>query len=121
MGEAFPQFQCSWHQNVATWRGPLHPSALSAEYLVRITYKLGSAPAVDVLDPVLTPRFVGKKIPHTYSENRLCLYLPSANDWSSRSLVANTIVPWTSEWLFFYEIWHGTGEWLGGGAHPKTS
>lgn len=30
-------------------------------------------------------------------------------------LIANTIVPWTSEWLFYYEIWLATGQWHGGG------
>ena len=24
-------------------------------------------------------------------------------------------MPWVSLWLFFYEIWVVTGEWLGGG------
>ncbi|MGH8092034.1 MAG: hypothetical protein ACREIF_00990 [Chthoniobacterales bacterium] len=29
--------------------------------------------------------------------------------------LADTIVPWTSRWLYFYEIWLATGEWMGGG------
>ena len=29
-----------------------------------------------------------------------------------------TIVPWASLWLYYYEVWHATGEWLGGGEHP---
>ena len=33
-------------------------------------------------------------------------------------LIAETIVPWASEWLFYYEIWKGTGEWYGGGDWP---
>ena len=37
--------------------------------------------------------------------------------------VVNTIIPWTSEWLLHYELWHATGKWLGGGhrndAGPK--
>ncbi len=121
MTEACPQFRYSWHRGVAIWRGPLRPSALSAEYMVRITYKLGFTPSVDVLDPELSSRVPGEKIPHTYPEDRLCLYLPRANDWSARDLIADTIVPWTSVWLFFYEVWHATGEWLGGGEHPNAS
>ena len=36
-----------------------------------------------------------------------------------RSLVfADTLVPWTIEWLFHYEIWLATGTWCGGGEHP---
>lgn len=30
-----------------------------------------------------------------------------------------TIIPWTSEWLFNYEVWLATGEWRGGGMHPR--
>ena len=30
-------------------------------------------------------------------------------------LIADTIVPWTCEWLVHYEIWFATGEWHGGG------
>lgn len=29
--------------------------------------------------------------------------------------LGRTIVPWTIEWLFYYEIWLGIGEWCGGG------
>lgn len=33
--------------------------------------------------------------------------------------IANTIIPWTIEWLYYYELWLATGEWLGGGDHPE--
>jgi hypothetical protein len=32
--------------------------------------------------------------------------------------IADTIVPWTAEWLVHYEIWLMTGEWYGGGDCP---
>jgi len=31
-----------------------------------------------------------------------------------------TIVPWACLWLYYYEVWHTTGEWLGGGLHPSA-
>jgi hypothetical protein len=34
-------------------------------------------------------------------------------------LVALTIIPWAAQWLVCYEIWHATGQWVGGGAHPE--
>ena len=34
-------------------------------------------------------------------------------------LIADTIVPWTCEWLIHYEIWLATGEWHGGGEEPN--
>ena len=33
---------------------------------------------------------------------------------------AETIVPWACLWLYYYEVWHATGEWLGGGLHPSA-
>ena len=32
-------------------------------------------------------------------------------------LIANTIIPWTGSWLFFYELWLDTGKWLGPSSH----
>jgi hypothetical protein len=32
--------------------------------------------------------------------------------------IADTIVPWTSEWLMYYEIWLATSDWYGGGVWP---
>ena len=29
--------------------------------------------------------------------------------------VAETTMPWAAEWLFFFELWLATDEWLGGG------
>jgi hypothetical protein len=34
--------------------------------------------------------------------------------------IADTIIPWTSEWLFFYELWLASGEWHGGGHDPLS-
>jgi hypothetical protein len=34
--------------------------------------------------------------------------------------IHESIVPWTSLWLYYYEIWHATGEWLGGGHDPAA-
>jgi len=32
--------------------------------------------------------------------------------------IADTIVPWTADWLAHYEIWLVTGDWYGGGEWP---
>ncbi len=32
--------------------------------------------------------------------------------------IATTIIPWTSEWLLFFEYWQISGEFLGPGRHP---
>jgi hypothetical protein len=33
--------------------------------------------------------------------------------------IADTLVPWASEWLFDYELWLATGEWYGGGIEHR--
>ena len=72
---------------------------------------------------LLASKYPDKELPHVYSqkEQRLCLYYPRGRcAWNSSMGIAKTIMPWTSEWLFFYELWLATGEWLGGGIHIET-
>ena len=99
--------------------GELRPSELSATYKVRIEQYGGDSPDVWVLDPELKRRMDDEPIPHMYGQERLCLYLPGGREWEHDDPIALTIVPWASLWLYFYELWHATGEWLGGGIHPE--
>ena len=96
--------------------GDLKPSPISTNYKVKINYKLGKQPRVEVLNPKL--RGNGKKIPHTYSQDRPCIYHPKYNEWKKSDYISDSIIPWLSLWLYYYEIWKVTGEWLGGGKHP---
>jgi hypothetical protein len=32
-----------------------------------------------------------------------------------------TVVPWTSLWLFYFEDWLASNEWKGGGEHPPAT
>ena len=41
-------------------------------------------------------------------------------EFTTYKFLSKTIVPWTVEWLYFYELWLATGEWYGGGDHPST-
>ncbi|MEZ5659385.1 MAG: hypothetical protein R3E83_12920 [Burkholderiaceae bacterium] len=38
----------------------------------------------------------------------------------TRRSIADTIVPWTYEWLFYFEEWLVSDEWKGGGRHPEV-
>lgn len=118
MKQHYPHFRCIWKNNTATWIGTIQPTAASEEYLVRIQYQYGSVPKVWVIRPPLKRRISGERIPHVYPGNRLCLFLPGTQEWTYDKAIAQTIVPWTSLWLYYYEVWHATGEWLGGGVHP---
>lgn len=98
--------------------GLLHPSVLTGEYLVRIEYRFGWLPSTFVDSPLLIGRPGQLRVPHTYGPDQPCLFYPKRREWSSTMAIANTIVPWLAEWLVFYELWHVTGSWLGGGIHP---
>jgi hypothetical protein len=115
----YPHFRLATGHGVATWIGSITPSALSETYQVKIVYKLNKTPEVTVLSPQLRNHTNGKPIPHVYPGNHPCVYLPESGEWHPGKFIAETIVPWISLWLYHYEIWHITGEWLGGGVHPN--
>lgn len=73
------------------------------------------------MDPVLKRNFNDDKIPHVYTLNELCLYYPKYQEFNSKMLIADCIIPWISLWLYHYENWHITGEWKGGGIHPNSN
>ncbi len=117
----YPESNYSAHLNRLSWTGVLQPTALSREYTVSVEYNLGKSPRTCVVDPILLVP-AGQTLPHVYSqkEQHLCLYYPFGNsEWNSSMCIARTIVPWASEWLFYYELWLATGKWLGGGIHTS--
>ena len=63
----------------------------------------------------LRPLEAGGKIPHTYGPAEPCLFYPSRASWRSDMKLSQTIIPWLSLWLTFYEMWRATGKWHGGG------
>lgn len=117
----WPDFATAVRGGRLTSVGNLVPSPLSATYTVRIALQGSGRPEVRVVTPELKAREDGEPIPHMYGQERLCLYLPWARQWTSEKPIAVTIVPWTSMWLYFYEVWRATGEWLGGGVEPGES
>lgn len=97
--------------------GCVQPSELSEKYKIKIEYSLGEKPDVYVLSPPLRRREPNEPIPHMYEQKRLCLFHPPSHDWTAADPIADTIIPWASLWLYYYEIWFLTGEWLGKGIH----
>lgn len=115
----WPGFRSVVRNGTLFAKGELQPSELSATYTVEVKQHGGRSPEVRVLTPALKRGPDGEAIPHMYSQEQLCLYLPGGNEWRPKDPIALTIVPWASLWLYFYELWHATGEWLGGGVHPE--
>ena len=117
----YPHFRCWVKDGTLFAEGDVQPTTRSVAYRVRIEYHAGDPPQVHVLSPELKPREEGGRLPHVYPGTRLCLYLPGAGEWTPDLSLAHTIVPWISEWLFFYETWHALGAWLGGGVEPAEN
>ncbi|SCW86842.1 hypothetical protein [Mucilaginibacter sp. NFR10] len=110
------------HEHALSWYFQVTPSPLSATYDVRLDYIVGKRPQVYVMTPLRLAK--GKtKLPHVYDteKQRLCLYYPDGHEWNSSMPLAKTIVPWIYEWLYYYEFWLSSGDWLGGGIHPPAS
>lgn len=124
LSAAYKNASCSIDnkKNELLWSGKIKPTALSKEYTVILTYRLGNSPKVWVVGDELE-KLDDINFPHKYDINaenkmvQICLYRYS--EFNSHKLLANTIIPWTVEWLYFYELWLATGEWLGGGEHPE--
>ena len=85
------------------WSGTLTPAEYTATYELLIDHQIGKPPLVYVARPGL--RLVdGQGLPHVYALNTLCLFLGN-REWHESIPIADTLVPWTSQWLLFYELW----------------
>ena len=119
--QAYSDAKCYIRNSVLFWEGDIQPTALSRIYHIVVIYRLKARPVVmlkgDNIQGLDRPDF-----PHKFSIDRenhcvsLCLHL--SHEFNSTQLRADTIIPWTAEWLYFYEVWLATGEWCGGGKHP---
>lgn len=135
MAERWPGFKVIERADrYAVWQGRLQP--LQRFYTVRIGYRVPLAieafsllqvqPRVQILDPVLEQHsdYEEGPVPHVYvnrDEPRLpylCLFDAYNREWTPSDLLAETTVPWSSRYLFFYEGWLATKSWRGGGRHP---
>ena len=116
----YPQFKKSMVKNSLFVEGDIKPTPRSITYHFKLRYYVGKRPKIKIIKPELKRNFKNERIPHVYSGNELCLYYPKYEEFSSRYKVSEYIIPWISLWLYYYEIWHITGEWLGGGIHPTT-
>src|SRR6185437_5841516 len=128
VAEQLARVRMTW-PSLKAWRdgntlviaGDVQPTPLSDTYRVRVVYGGTSVPKAFVESPPLRPRDDGTPIPHMYPGPRPCLYLPGGGEWTNRKFVATTIIPWLMLWLAYYELWHATGVWQGGGVHPPKS
>ena len=110
---------------VLLWRGRVMPAEYTDAYEIEVNYRTDTSlvprPKVFVTRPLLQSRD-GVGCPHRHGDQEPCVYYHPGNEWRPDMLLAHTIVPWASRWLYFYEIWLATGQWMGGGIphEPKV-
>ncbi len=122
-GLGLPDATLGYSGRILNYRASISPGAFGRLYQCLLKVKPdGQQPDVIVLEPDLRTLADGKRIPHTYAYDgkgtRLCLWWPKGRDWLPSMKLVDTFVPWTAEWLYFFELWLLTGEWSGGGQHP---
>ncbi len=134
MQKEWPKFKVL-HRNrwLVHWEGLLRPLCQTYTVQVRLqrnpnrnkTALPQTLPEVTVIAPLLHQQSENPDdpIPHHYPNPNypelpiLCLYDPATKEWHSDCSVAQTIIPWTIDWLACYEGWLATGKWTGGGRH----
>lgn len=100
------------------WKVKLQPSELSPHYEIKVEYILGKNPDVFIVNPKPLPLAdEATQLPHVYchTKQHICLYYRPDREWKPTQMIADTILPWISEWLLHYEYWIVTGNWAGGG------
>lgn len=117
----YPNAKITLNKNVLVWLDYIQPTPVAKEYQIKMVYKHKQHPNVYVIKPKLDLFPKATSLPHVYSteEQWLCLYYRRTKEWKSNMLLSKTVIPWTHEWLYFYELWLATGKWLGGGIEHK--
>lgn len=122
MRRLWPRFDCERKPDgLLIWSGYLRPHAQCYKIAVFWNASQFELPYVMIVCPDLEPLKGGsfEQIPHLIYDDAnpkhsgLCLFDPDGNEWCKAKLIAETTMFWTCEWLYYYEIWHVTGEWLG--------
>lgn len=97
----------------------LKPTEQSVDYKIKLSVDLRKQKVkAFVVEPDIHKVHKNKNMPHVYSDGSLCLYYPSYNEFNYKDNWVETLIPWISLWLYYYELWEMTGTWLGGGIHP---
>lgn len=110
MKSRYPHFKYKQNgDNDIVFTGDLFIKPELPIYTVSIHYRGNLSPIVKILNPVLV-----KDPPHYYkSSDSVCLYHPDNYKWRKENLIASNIISWTIAWIYFYEYWLQTGDWVG--------
>lgn len=114
-----PEFETRISATMIKVNGEIKPTPRSIPYSFQINYSNTNKPNIKIIKPELVKNYKNEPIPHIYPGNKLCLYHPKYREFTKGMFLTDTVIPWITLWLYYYEIWHTKGEWLGGGEHPK--
>lgn len=89
--------------------GEIQPTPDCEKYKIRIEYVPGKLPMVYVKAPSIPD---SNEI-HIYREGFLCLFDPAETNWKDTHKLTEFTIPWTIEWILFYELWKLSGKWEG--------
>lgn len=108
------------------YRFQVSPSAFGRNYNCVLRMKPDSrTPTMIVLQPDLFALANGRRPPHVYPHaapgTKLCLWWPKRREWLPQMKITETYLPWTAEWLWYFEDWLTTDNWAGSGEHPWPS
>lgn len=120
MRNKYPHFNTVFDYQKMIVKGSLRPTSRSVLYQFTLEYDLNKILNIRITSPELVKNDRGEKIPHMYSAKYLCLYQPKYQEFKKSEFLSDTVIPWISLWLYFYELWHITGKWLGRGEHPSN-
>lgn len=105
-----------------TWHFTAQPTPISRCYQIEIVLERFDTPDVFVREPDISILASGRDIPHVYHDPlKLCLFHPKKNQWHNGLRLDETIIPWTTLWLYYFEEWLVTDKWKGGGIHPDSN
>lgn len=89
--------------------GKLQPTPECDTYKVQIEFIPGMSPSVYIK----SPKIKVSHQTHVYNEGCLCLYDPMELKWKDTFKLAEYTIPWTIEWILYYELWKLSGKWEG--------
>ena len=102
----------------------IRPTISSSTYQVKFEYQGGRIPQVWVCG-LLSKGTSSSEIPHKFSVDEkknqvhICLFRTKYSEFDRQSSLSKNIIPWTCEWLHFYELYLITGNWYGNGEPPN--
>ncbi|MEJ1937149.1 hypothetical protein WDZ92_43705, partial [Nostoc sp. NIES-2111] len=91
------------------------PNQFSRSYRCLLRIPVAGHPELFVLHPDPQKLASGRRVPHIYPHDgvgtKLCLWLPKAHEWTTEMAMVESYLPWTAEWLDYFEEWLVTNQW----------